>query len=102
MMNEMTQDTNTETRNRMIWLLRMEIANNVTEGAKHWLRDKIDLEMWNMTVADTNDLATVTDLIKHSTISEAFEKACSLDTAVRDVIPTEVWNWMAKANAAAK
>ena len=91
-MNEIKQDT--ETRNRMVWLLRMEIAKNVTEGAKHWLRDKIDIEMWDLTVADTSDLAEVAELIQHSTISSAFERASDLDTAVRDVIPSEVWNWM--------
>ena len=97
MMNEMRKDT--ETRERMIWLLRMEIAKNVNEGVKHWLRDKIDVEMWEMTVTDTDDLIGVVDLIENSNISAAFKKACDLDTAVRDVIPTEVWNWMAKVHA---
>jgi len=87
-------ENNTETRTRMTWLLRMEIAKNVNEGVKHWLRDKIDLELWEMTVSDTDDLIMVVDLVEKDEISAAFEKASYLDTAVRDVIPTEVWNWM--------
>ena len=87
-------ENNKETRERMTWLLRMEIANNVNEGVKHWLRDKIDLELWEMTVSDTDDLFMVVDLIDRDAIPAAFEKASYLDTAVRDVIPTEVWNWM--------
>ena len=91
-----------EVRERMIWLLRMDITKNVNDGAKHWLRDGINHEMWELTVNDTDDLVSVVDLIEKDDIGAAFERASYLDTAVRDVIPKEVWNWMAKVNAAAK
>ena len=87
--------TDKDTRTRMIWLLRMEIAKNVNDGVRHWLRDKLDVEMWEMVVNDTNDLIEVIDRLERAEIGFAFEKASDLDTAVRDVIPTEVWNWMA-------
>ena len=93
--------TDKETRDRMCWLLRMEIGKNVKEASKSWLTDRIDREMWDMTVNDTEDLICVHNLIEENEdlISLAFESASNLDTAVRDVIPTEVWNWMAKARA---
>jgi hypothetical protein len=95
----MNMKNNKETRERMVWLLRMKIAENVNEGVKHWLRDKIDLTMWDMTVTDTDDLIGVAHHIEMDRTSAAFEKANDLDTAVRDVIPTEVWNWMSKVHA---
>ena len=97
-MNEKIK-TDKETRDRMIWLLRMDITKNVNDGAKHWLRDGINLEMWEMTVNDTTDLLYVADHIENDNVSAAFEKASDLDTAVRDVIPTEVWNWMSTVRA---
>ena len=90
----MSEKNDKETRNRMIWLLRMDIAKNVNDGVRHWLRDTINLEMWELTVNDTDDLISVVDLIEKDEVSAAFEKASYLDTAVRDVIPKEVWNWM--------
>ena len=86
--------TDKETRERMCWLLRMEIAKNAQHGAKHWIGEKVDWLMWDVTVSDTDDLLKVHDLIESNDISQAFESASNLDTAVRDVIPTEVWNWM--------
>ena len=94
--------TDKETRSRMEWLLRMQIANNVDEGVKHWLRKEIDLTMWDMIVTDTDDLIGVAHLIDMDEIGAAFEKACLLDTAVRDIIPTEVWNWMSMVRAQEK
>jgi len=91
----MNEKNDKETRDRMIWLLRMDIAKNLNEGVKHWVKDKLDVEMWNLTINDTNDLIGVIDLIQMNEVSAAFEKANLLDTAVRDVIPKEVWNWMA-------
>jgi len=79
----------------MTWLFRLQIANSIDEGCKHWLRNELNVEMWEMTVNDADDLIGVVDLIEMDQISAAFEKANDLDTAVRDIIPTEVWNWMA-------
>ena len=87
--------TDKDTRERMIWLLRMEIAKNVNDGVRNWLRDSINTEMWDLTISDTDDLLGVIDLIEENEVSAAFAKAGDLDTAVRDIIPKEVWNWMA-------
>ena len=95
MMNEKIK-TDKDTRTRMIRLLRMEMAKNVNDGVRHWLKDRLDSEMWEMVVTDTNDLIDVIDLIGMGAVSSAFERASNLDTAVRDIIPTEVWNWMSK------
>ena len=86
--------TDKETRDRMCWLLRREIAENAADGAKNWLGEEINRGMWMMYVSDTEDLICVHNLIKDNEISLAFESASGLETAVRDVIPTEVWNWM--------
>ena len=97
-----TVKTDKETCDRMCWLLRMEIAKNAQSGAKHWLGEKIDREMWEMYVTDTEDLICVHNLIEEGEIPLAFESASNLDTAVRDVIPKEVWNWMSTVDAAWK
>ena len=90
--------TDKETRDRMCWLLRREISKNIESGAKHWLGEKIDREMWDMFVQDTDDLVCVHNLIKDNEIALAFESASGLETAVRDVIPTEVWDWMTEVD----
>ena len=100
--NSMIIKTDKETTDRMCWLLRKEIAKNAQSGAKHWLGEKIDREMWNMHVNDTEDLICVHNLVEEGEISLAFESASGLDTAVRDVIPTEVWNWMSNVWAGNK
>ena len=94
--------TDKETRDRMCWLLRMEIGKNVKAASKSWLTEKIDREMWDMTCSDTEDLICCHNLIKDNEVSLAFESASNLDTAVRDVIPAEVWNWMSTVHAAWK
>ena len=86
--------TDKETRDRMCWLLRREIADYAVHGAKNWLGTSINRELWEMTIKDTEDLICVHNLIKDNEISLAFESASGLETAVRDEIPTEVWNWM--------
>jgi len=101
-----TVKTDKETCDRMCWLLRKEIGKNAQSGAKHWLAEaghgKIDREMWDMTVNDTEDLICIHNLIEEGEIPLAFESASNLDTAVRDVIPAEVWNWMSTVHAAWK
>ena len=94
--------TNKETRDRMCWLLRREIAANAADGAKYWLGEEINRGMWMMYVSDTEDLICVHQLIKDNEIPLAFESASGLETAVRDVIPTEVWNWMSNVWAGTK
>ena len=86
--------TDKETRDRMCWLLRREIADYAVHGAKNWLGTSINREMWEMTTKDIEDLICIHNLIKDDEISLAFESASGLETAVRDEIPSEVWNWM--------
>ena len=94
--------TDKETRDRMCWLLRKEIGKNAESAARYWLGEKMDREMWNVYVQDTEDLICIHNLVKEGEISLAFETASDLDTAVRDVIPTEVWNWMSNVWAGNK
>ena len=94
--------TDKDTRDRMCWLLRREISKNAELGAKNWLGTSINREMWNIICRDTEDLICIHNLIKEGEVSLAFESASELDTAVRDVISKEVWNWMAKVNAELK
>ena len=69
--------------------------NMIEDGVKTWLRGgKVQLDMWEMVTTDAYDLGCVISLIDQKLVGEAFEKACELDTAVRDVIPKGVWNWM--------
>jgi hypothetical protein len=91
--------TDKETTDRMAWLLRKEIGKNAESSARFWLGEKLDREMWDVTVSDTEDLICVHNLIEEGEISLAFESACNLDTAVRDVITKEVWNWMSMVHA---
>ena len=86
----------------MAWLLRKEIGKNAESSARFWLGEKLDREMWDVTVNDTEDLICIHNLVKEGEISLAFESASGLDTAVRDVIPTEVWNWMSNVWAGNK
>ena len=80
--------------------LRDATMNYIEDGVKTWLRGgrdgevPVNLEMWDVTVKDAYDLGCVIALIEENEISEAFEKACDLDTLVRDVVPRDVWNWM--------
>ena len=55
-----------------------------------------------MIVNDAEDLRIVHIEIDRDNIPYAFSHACDLDTAVRDVIPQKVWNWMSKVHATAK
>jgi hypothetical protein len=114
--------TDYKTRQEMGQKLRDAIVDYINEGAKFWLRDKQDLEMWDVTVKDADDLVCIAGLIDSRSdesygegqlasaqrpintkgwavsagldIEQAFKAACDLDTLVRDVIPRDVWNWM--------
>ena len=115
--------TDYKTRREMSRLLREAIVDYINEGAKLWLRDKQDLEMWDTVVNDSDDLVAIAGMIDDRTdesyseaqkelaqrpvntkgwtvsagkdIEQAFRAACDLDTLVRDVFPRDVWNWMA-------
>ena len=114
--------TDYKTRQEMGQLLRDAIVDYINEGAKFWLRDKQDLQMWDTTIDDSTDLIAIAGMIDSTSdesyeernresaqrplntkgwtasaskdIEQAFMAACDLDTLVRDVFPKDVWNWM--------
>jgi hypothetical protein len=101
MMNEIRTDK--EYRFEMAQLIRDELMIYINDGAKHWLNlPEPDEEMWDMVISDADDLRIVHTEIDRDNVPYAFSHACDLDTAVRDVIPTKVWNWMSKVHAASK
>ena len=90
-------------RDEMAQLVRDELLLYINNGARHWLNGKEpNLKMWDVVISDSEDLRDIHYAIDKNEVPRAFEKASRLDTAVRDVIPTKVWNWMAKVNAASK
>ena len=92
-----------EYRTHMAQLIRDELIVYIQEGAKTWLdRSEPDLHIWDTVLKDAEDLRIVHTRLERDEIPFAFNKACDLDTAVRDVIPTKVWNWMSRVHAASK
>tara|TARA_Y100000310_G_scaffold269351_1_gene282487 strand:- start:920 stop:1282 length:363 start_codon:yes stop_codon:yes gene_type:complete len=81
--------------------LRDATMNMIQEGVQTWLRGgkngdvPVQLDMWEMVTTDAFNLGEVIALIEQNEVSRAFERAGELDTAVRDEIPKDVWNWMA-------
>jgi hypothetical protein len=53
--------------------------------------DKEDIEV---TVDDANDLKQLASLFLTHSIKECYKEAGHLDTAVRELIPDNVWEWM--------
>jgi predicted membrane-bound spermidine synthase len=122
----MNMKTDYKTRQEMAQQLREATVKYINDGAITWLRKspQPDLEMWDTTVSDSDDLICIAGMIDGRTdesysesnyrsikrpvntkgwtasaskdIEQAFMAACDLDTLVRDVIPRTVWNWMAK------
>ena len=87
----------------MAQLIRDAMVDYIQIGARQSLGEGTpDVEQWDMIVNDADDLRIVHTRIDRDEIPFAFNKACDLDTAVRDVIPTKVWNWMSKVHAASK
>jgi len=115
--------TDYKTRQEMSQLLRDAIVEYINDGAITWLRESQNVEMWDVTIKDSEDLICIANMIDGRTdesysesnkesvqrpvntkgwtasaskdIEQAFMAACDLDTLVRDVFPKDVWNWMA-------
>ena len=101
MMNEIRTDQ--EYRTQMADLIRDAMVEYIQIGARQSLGTGTpDVDQWDMIINDADDLRMVHTRIDRDEIPFAFNKACNLDTAVRDVIPTKVWNWMAKVHAASE
>ena len=96
-MNEM------EVRLEMAEKLSASMTEYFNDGMKNWLLKRSDVEMYDVHLKDLDDLGIVLFFLANEDeelgVTLAFEKACELDTAVRDVIPVEVWNWMSKTHA---
>ena len=100
-MNEIRTDR--EYRAQMADMIRDAMVEYIQIGARRSLGEGTpDVEQWDMIVNDAEDLRIVHTRIDRDEIPFAFNKASDLDTAVRDVIPQKVWNWMAKVHAASK
>ena len=92
-----------EVRLEMAEKLSASMTKYFNDGVNNWLVKKQEYDMYDMYLKDLDDLGMVLFFLANKDeelgTTVAFEKACELDTAVRDVIPTEVWNWMSKTHA---
>ena len=83
--------------------LSASMTKYFNDGMKTWLLKRSDTEMYDVHLEDLEDLGMVLFFLANKNeelgVTLAFEKACELDTLVRDVIPKEVWNWMSKVHA---
>ena len=67
----------------------------IEDGVKTWLRgETVDLEMWAVTINDAEDLGKIMALIEQDNLTEAWNSVVELDTLVRDVIPSKVYDWL--------
>ena len=75
--------------------LRDATMEYIEDGVKTWLRgEEVDLEMWNVTISDAEDLGKIIGLIEQDQLEEAWRSVVELDTLVRDVIPARVYDWL--------
>lgn len=58
-----------------------------------WVADK-DPEMLKMYEADRRDLREILRLFKAGKYFKAWNKACQMDTAARDVIPNSIYEFL--------
>ena len=128
----LTVRTDYALRREMGQQLRDAIVEYINHGAKTWLgggedhTEPIQPDMWDMVKTDADDLVVIASLIDSrkdedynysqrrelnekdwdfsaaKDVQQAFMAASDLDTAVRDVIPVEVWNWMSTVYAQSK
>ena len=71
----------------------------IVKWTRHWKADREDFdELMKMTFSDAKDLHMVGAYMMQGDFRKAYRLACRLDTAVRDVIPSPVWNSLEKFN----
>lgn len=71
----------------------------LTKWTRHWKADREDFdELMKMTFDDAKSLHMVGAYMIQGDFHKAYRLACRLDTAVRDVIPNPVWNYLEKFN----
>ena len=94
--------TDYQYRKVMASTIREATAVMVSEGAKHWIGADYQEDMWKMIKTDADDLLIVANFIDidpgYHRIPQAYLHAANLDTAVRDVIDNDVWEWLKKVH----
>lgn len=71
----------------------------LSKWTKEWRADREDFdELMAMTFNDAKALHIIGAYMIQGDFHKAYRLACRLDTAVRDVIPNPVWNYLEKFN----
>lgn len=71
----------------------------LAKWTREWKADREDFdELMKMTFDDAKNLHMVGAYMIQGDFHKAYRLACRLDTAVRDVIPNPVWNYLEKFN----
>ncbi len=87
----------------MAQLIRDKMLIFIKEGAEQHLNcSNPDLDMWDVTLADADDLRIVHSEIDQDNIPGAYIHASRLEPDARNVIPKKVWNWMSNVHADSK
>ena len=81
----------------------VEHADAVRKAAKELRASAVEYrrrepEMYRMLVADARDLRQVASLIQQGRYREAYKLACHMDTAAREHIPHEAWDFLTYRN----
>lgn len=79
------------TKRRAIQLLRKAAKNQVEFAATHWPDDR---DMIQLSKTDAKKLNDAADLISGGNFNDAYSKLERLDTAVREEVPIEVFNFL--------
>jgi hypothetical protein len=87
------KDSETLTRARADEL-RAAMINYLEEGVKSWLRERQDLQMWDMIVTDVHDLGVVLNYLEEGDFKKAWFEASMLETVPREEIPPLVWKFL--------
>ena len=74
--------------------LRTAMINYLEEGVKSWLRERQDLQMWDMYCTDVHDLGVVLNYLEEGDFKKAWFEASMLETAPREEIPRQVWQYL--------
>lgn len=78
---------------------RLQVISHmyINKWTKQWKADREDFtDMMKMVYGDARDLHVIGGYMILGDFDKAYKLACSLDTAVRDVIPNSIWNYLEK------
>jgi hypothetical protein len=74
--------------------LRDAMINYLEDGVKSWLRERQDLDMWDVVVTDVHDLGVVLRNMEKGDFKKAWFEASMLETVPREEIPIQVWKFL--------